>query len=1405
MKRKFLFRIISVIELIFMIFTIAPVISFAQEEMPQDLTAVYEDDFSDGEISPNIDTYRFYTGDPADTLIENDNKLTFRREKWLWYTDSNAGEPSVRLYPNSDRTSLGGKVFVRFNLEKTREVVRVRFCDDSGKYLTQISWEGDKLSFDWRDSSLASHSKTLDISADTTINIAMYADYDTTGPRFSLWINDELQISNGVSKNDVSSSGLNVIQVYTLLYSSYSKAGTFSISDFGVYTVNDSSSLPEINYEYEAIVDADISGLTADKLINVPLSEGFLIDPLNIGNIKSGTNGSEISWQSSDEEVITNQGEIIRPDEDTEVTLTATVKYADVSKEKTFTFKVPGKNHNTSGIPGNKIPVMYDDFSDGTIGENIVKSRFYTDNPEDTLTEENGKLTFERTKYVWYTDSNCGEPQVRFYTDSENTPFSGKTLIEFTLSKTREVVRVRLCDKDHNYLTQIFWEGNSFKTSYRDDDFIQASKTLQIDSDETVKVSIYTDLSEANPKFSMWINNEKQLDSVISATTLTDSNLIWMQFYTLIYGNYSKAGSYSLDNVGIYSVDESFIDDSQIAPPDDGRTNEERVDDDLELLTEDTILSVPKTEDGYVLDPLEIGNLSYGESGSLISWTSSHEDIIDKNGVLVRPESDTFVTLTAALSFADVTKSKSFTLKVPGTSTDIDGMRTDTFPWYYDDFSDGELNERITPRNIKNTDMVDEKDGKLTLRTTAWASHEPGIMFYKDSKQTEINGDFITQFTISKTCDIVRIRTKNRQWNYLNQIYWNKNDFLISYRDSDMNTKSLKLDISPEEKVKVTIYTNITGASPKFTMWINNKMVLEDVYSCTDMSPASVQWLQIYTLNYGEYCKTGKVIIDNVGYYDILPEMTDSERVKADYDILTDESLIKTTTPLSGYAFEELNLPEYGINGSRITWHSSNEDVVSTDGTVTRDENENIPVTLTATITYKGAKKIKEFELIILGNHVDTTDVPTVEDMIVENDFESSDTPSLINSNLAGGGEVKVEDGVVKLIKTGSGTSSVGVMIYTGLDETTSATGVIGLEYDIKREKASPIQIRSMDSNGNLYYSAVWGDGGMSAYYSNDKSTQGVQNGVWSGSGNSIHVNMLFDTNNSTYWLWVNGEPAVVEKYSRNVGVGSVCYTMFYLETVNSVEIDNYKVYHAIPPKALRLKFDSAMFGEENILNETPHAGNIIKSSLNLPKTLRYGTKVEWVSSDPDIINPDTGEVIRPDGGSVNPTVTLTAFMENSGITSKREYTYSVLRTLPDGADIEKEEVNDIGYDQLTKESPDEIYTSLNLMDFGIYGSQIKWKSSDTTVITNSGRVIRPRFTDSDKTVTLTAQIGEYKKEFTFTVKADETPKDPMHTSDEEFFGVYNGSGFIKGPQLDYSNPELSEIEECAKAGDYEG
>ncbi|MBO5369698.1 MAG: heparinase II/III family protein, partial [Clostridia bacterium] len=135
--------------------------------------------------------------------------------------------------------------------------------------------------------------------------------------------------------------------------------------------------------------------------------------------------------------------------------------------------------------------------------------------------------------------------------------------------------------------------------------------------------------------------------------------------------------------------------------------------------------------------------------------------------------------------------------------------------------------------------------------------------------------------------------------------------------------------------------------------------------------------------------------------------------------------------------------------------------------------------------------------------------------------------------------------------------------------------------------------------------------------------------------------------------------------------------------------------------------------------------------------------------------------------------------------------------------DIKQFELEDIKISYLTSENPDNIKLSLNLLQNGIFRSDIKWTSSDTSTITNSGRVIRPRFDEHPKTVTLTASIGEYKKDFIFKVAPDEMPVDPMHTSDEEFFGVWNGSAFSVSPQLNYEISELSDVLACVKNNDY--
>lgn len=63
-------------------------------------------------------------------------------------------------------------------------------------------------------------------------------------------------------------------------------------------------------------------------------------------------------------------------------------------------------------------------------------------------------------------------------------------------------------------------------------------------------------------------------------------------------------------------------------------------------------------------------------------------------------------------------------------------------------------------------------------------------------------------------------------------------------------------------------------------------------------------------------------------------------------------------------------LPSKGTSGSVITWESSDPDVISKDGKVTRPEigEENKKVTLTATAAYAGGKEVtKEFEVTVLA------------------------------------------------------------------------------------------------------------------------------------------------------------------------------------------------------------------------------------------------------------------------------------------------------------------------------------------------------------------------------------------------------------------------------------------------------
>ena len=80
--------------------------------------------------------------------------------------------------------------------------------------------------------------------------------------------------------------------------------------------------------------------------------------------------------------------------------------------------------------------------------------------------------------------------------------------------------------------------------------------------------------------------------------------------------------------------------------------------------------------------------------------------------------------------------------------------------------------------------------------------------------------------------------------------------------------------------------------------------------------------------------------------------------------VLTDyNSLNISMTSVSS----DLTLPTQGASGSSITWTSSNEAAITADGKVTRPAagENNVPVTLTATVSYGGTTMTKSFDITV--------------------------------------------------------------------------------------------------------------------------------------------------------------------------------------------------------------------------------------------------------------------------------------------------------------------------------------------------------------------------------------------------------------------------------------------------------
>ncbi len=157
-----------------------------------------------------------------------------------------------------------------------------------------------------------------------------------------------------------------------------------------------------------------------------------------------------------------------------------------------------------------------------------------------------------------------------------------------------------------------------------------------------------------------------------------------------------------------------------------------------------------------------------------------------------------------------------------------------------------------------------------------------------------------------------------------------------------------------------------------------------------------------------------------------------------------------------------------------------------------------------------------------------------------------------------------------------------------------------------------------------------------------------------------------------------------------------------------------------------------------------------VTGDVYLPKDALNGVQVSWSSSQPQFLD-HTGHVTFPTYVQGDQTITLEAVVSKGGIELRKPFNLLV-PALPISAD---EAVN-LAAKTLNLDYPQGIKDSIALPRTGAFDTRIDWSSDQPDILSDSGQVNRPKYTDGDKNVQLIAMISKgiasVQRTFTITV-----------------------------------------------------
>lgn len=385
-------------------------------------------------------------------------------------------------------------------------------------------------------------------------------------------------------------------------------------------------------------------------------------------------------------------------------------------------------------------------------------------------------------------------------------------------------------------------------------------------------------------------------------------------------------------------------------------------------------------------------NKGYGKKigGINIAWSSSKPNVVTNEGKITKQKYDTFLTLTAEFSAVDnpslkVTKEFKIAVLAEGEFVLNDGFEDVSFDLMNKTFAQ-------TGKQIEGGSYRKDIYGGWTL-----VGSNPGMEMYTDTVLSYFPDnpyEKVAHYTrkyrgnsagAGYTTPNVTFTYKELDSEYQSGTLYASSRFYLTNRNSriDFMVMDTKGRFSGSASANCNTYycagQNLTTGELKNLVSLNTWHTLTFVMYLSGDTKVGHRYdvfVDGVKINKNQFVTaTGHPIYaiavssvrtsdgpDSSWYADDISIRHTSYDVTSDVQEAASVLTLSGSSPLSG----DITLPTQGINGTRIIWSSSNENVVSSGGKVYFDGNSH-SVTLTATVIKENVSVTKSFPVTVAG------------------------------------------------------------------------------------------------------------------------------------------------------------------------------------------------------------------------------------------------------------------------------------------------------------------------------------------------------------------------------------------------------------------------------------------------------